>query len=185
MKEYNHKYIAKLVLRSQKNDSDAFAELYAMTYNKIYNYACFYLKDIHLAQDAVQEVYIRALKNISRIQDPLLFIAWLNQIAFHVCYDMSGQKNSVETPVTTEILSLASDVHIGHNPEANSQAKDENKRLHDAIASLPFHEHQVIIMRYYRDMKLDDIATALEVSRSSVKRYLASGQKKLSELMKE
>lgn len=77
MSELNIQYIAGLVLRARQNDSDAFAELYALTYNKVYNYARHYLRDDFLAQDAMQEIYILALKNLSKLNDPTLFIAWL------------------------------------------------------------------------------------------------------------
>ena len=40
MKDMNIPYIAGLVIRAQHSDSDAFAELYALTYNKVYNYTC-------------------------------------------------------------------------------------------------------------------------------------------------
>lgn len=54
MANYNHRQIAMLVsLFIEENDSNAFAQLYGLTYNKIYNYACYYLKDTYLAQDAL------------------------------------------------------------------------------------------------------------------------------------
>ena len=56
MKDMNIPYIAGLVIRAQHSDSDAFAELYALTYNKVYNYTRHYLRDDFLAQDAMQEV---------------------------------------------------------------------------------------------------------------------------------
>ena len=52
MKDLNIPYIAGLVIRAQHSDSDAFAELYALTYNKVYNYTRHYLRDDFLAQDA-------------------------------------------------------------------------------------------------------------------------------------
>lgn len=67
MKDLNIPYIAGLVIRAQHSDSDAFAELYALTYNKVYNYTRHYLRDDFLAQDAMQEVYILALKNIGKL----------------------------------------------------------------------------------------------------------------------
>ena len=70
MKDMNIPYIAGLVIRAQHSDSDAFAELYALTYNKVYNYTRHYLRDDFLAQDAMQEVYILALKNIGKLNDP-------------------------------------------------------------------------------------------------------------------
>ena len=42
MKDMNIPYIAGLVIRAQHSDSDAFAELYALTYNKVYNYTRHY-----------------------------------------------------------------------------------------------------------------------------------------------
>lgn len=185
MKEFNHNYLAGLVIRSQQNDSDAFAELYAATYNKVYNYARHYLRDDFLAQDAVQEIYISALKNITKIQDPTLFIAWLNQICFHVCYDMAAKNSQGAASVDDEILEVVRDEHPDSNPESKYQKEDELSRLREAIASLPFNERQVITLRFLNNMKLEEVADAMEISRSSVKRYLASGKDALAKIMKE
>ena len=185
MKELNTGYIAGLVLRARQDDSDAFAELYAMTYNKVYNYARHYLRDDFLAQDAMQEVYILALKNLSKLNGPTLFIAWLNRISFHVCFDMSKKLKSGDTESTDpELLEIVEDSHQDVNPEACYQKKDEYKRLMEALDKLPFQEKQVITMRFFNNMKLEEIAAACEISRSSVKRYLASGQETLRKLMK-
>lgn len=184
MKEPDHNYIASLVIRSQQGDSDAFAEIYAMTYNKVYNYACHYLKDTYLAQDAMQEVFISALKNIHKLNDPLLFIAWLNQISFHVCYDICKKKNEKYGTCEDEILELISDDHIDSNPELHACENDEQRRLRAAIDKLPINERQVIIMKFYNNMKIDDIANAMDISKSTVKRYVASAQESLQTMMK-
>ena len=167
MKDLNIPYIAGLVIRAQHSDSDAFAELYALTYNKVYNYTRHYLRDDFLAQDAMQEVYILALKNIGKLNDPTVFIAWLNRICFHVCYDMT-QKNRPQNDcqvLSQEILDILQDPHLDANPELHYQQKDEYSRLTEALEQLPFNEKQVLIMRYYNDMKLEEIAaeTGLKV----------------------
>lgn len=182
MRELDIPMIAKLVVRARNNDSDAFAELYALTYNKVYNYARHYLRDEFLAQDALQEVYILALKNINKLNDPNLFIAWINRISFNVCYDMSKKQNAGGNS-DPEILETIPDASIGSNPEVLLQRKDENQRLHHALEQLPFLEKEVVVMRFYNNMKLEEIASALDISRSSVKRYIAAGQSKLKKLM--
>ena len=184
MKEPDHAYIASLVVRSQKGDSDAFAEIYAMTYNKVYNYACHYLRDTYLAQDAVQEIYISALKNIHKIKNPSLFIAWINQISFHVCFDICKKKNDTYGDVESEVFEFIKDEHIYSNPEAHLIQSDEQSRLQEAIKKLPLNEQQVIIMKYYNNLKLDAIADAIGTSKSTVKRYLASGQESLLRILK-
>lgn len=185
MKELKPQYLAGLVIRAGNNDSDAFAELYGLTYNKVYNFARHYLRDEHLAQDAMQEVYISAMKNLNKLSDPTLFIAWLNRISFNVCYDMSQKLNRGGTYTDPEILEFVQDSHPDSNPETQYQHKDEYARLHIAMDSLPFQEKQVITMRYFNNMKLEDIADALDISRSTVKRYIAYGQDHLRTLMKD
>ena len=61
---------------------------------------------------------------------------------------------------------------------------DENDYILRQVMSLPFSESQAILFRYYDDMKVDDIANLMGISRSSVKRYIKSGQEKLSKLIK-
>lgn len=183
MKEPNHLYIAGLVIKAQEGSSDAFAEIYALTYNKTYNYARHYLKDDFLAQDALQEIYISALKNIQKINDPTLFIAWLNRISFNVCFDMSQKNKNTQSVSDPEILELMHCEKITSNPEAHTQQKDEYQRLLCALEQLPFHEKQVLTLRYFRDLKLEEIATALGISRSTVKRHIASGQEHLKKTL--
>lgn len=88
MSALDYNYVADLVVKAQNSDSDAFAELYAATYQKQYQFAYSYLKDEYLAQDALQETYIIAFKDLSKLKDPLLVLAWLNQINFRVCFKM-------------------------------------------------------------------------------------------------
>ena len=88
MATLDYNYVADLVVNAQTGDSDAFAELYAATYQRQYHFAYTYLKDEYLAQDALQETYIIALKNLSKLKDPMLLIAWLNQINFRVCFHL-------------------------------------------------------------------------------------------------
>lgn len=185
MADFNHAYIGRLVQKSQSGDSDSFAELYAMTYQHTYNYAAHYLRDENLAQDALQETYILALRNISGIKEPTLFVAWLNQICFRVCYDMSRKYRQEFGENNPELLEFIKDEYVDHNPEGLTENRDEIERLKEAILSLPFNEQQVVVMRYYNDMKLEEIAAAIKCSRSSVKRYLISARRRLGELLRE
>ena len=139
MKESNIPYLATLVVRARQNDSDAFAELYALTFNKVYNYARHYLRDDFLAHDAVQEIYISALKNLCRLHDPTLFLAWLNRISFHVCYDMSKKLNretvltliGEDTEVDKTIVDSISDpiMHIVRNSMDHGIEKTAEERV--------------------------------------------------------
>lgn len=179
MSDLNHKQIANLVtLFVQRGDSNAFAKIYALTYDKTYNYAFHYLHDSYLAQDALQEIYIQAMKHISSLKDPMLFVAWLNRISFTVCYDMT-QKKEQAPPTSSELLEFIEIPDTADTPDEMYEKKAEHSRLQAALESLPFLEKQIIILRFYRDMKLEEIAKALSVSKSTIKRHLISAQNHL------
>ena len=183
MKDPGHGYLADLVVKAQHNDTDAFSELYALTYDKVYNYSRHYLRDSYLAQDAVQEVYILALKKLNSLKDPMLFIAWLNQISFRVCYDICKRRNSDYGTIDDEILDTFRDDSIASNPEEQAQQNDERSRLKKAIENLPHLQRTIVIMRFFNNMKLEEIADAMDISLSSVKRYIESAKKTLHDAL--
>lgn len=183
--EYSHAYLAEYVKRTQRGDSDAFAHLYSCTYNKVYNYARHYLRDEYLAQDAVQEIFISALKNINKLNDPTLFVAWLNQISFHVCFDLAKEHKTDYGEVDSEMLEDICDAKPDANPEDTAVNNDESKRLKEAVQKLSPTEREIITLRYYNSMKIEDIVNATGISRSTVKRQLQSATDRLRKLLKE
>lgn len=185
MAELDYDYIAQLVVQAQKGSSDAFAELYAATYRRQYQFACKYVKDVFLAQDILQETYILVLKNLSKLKNPRLFVSWINQITFHVCFDYNEKYKIQSSELNNESIDLnPKPLFHGTNPEQLFEDLSSKQEMMDKILSLPPNESQAIIMKYYNDMKLEDIAMAMDVSRSSVKRYIASGLKALKRQMK-
>lgn len=183
MSELDYNYIAGLVRQALRGDSDAFAELYAITYQKQYMFAYSYLKDEYLAQDALQEAYITALKNLSSLSDPKLFISWLNQINFRICYNMASKQARIYAQ--DEMQQGDKELVAALDPSTEDQVvmKDEKEYILKQVLSLPYSESQAIFLHYYQNMKIDQIAYLMEISQSSVKRYLASGKKRLAKLL--
>ena len=179
MDNYDYQYIASVVQRAQKKDSNAFAELYAATYQKCYRFACQYLQDEDMAEDALQEIYTLVFRKIQSLRDPKLFISWLNQITFRVCFNM--QKNRENQTIPLDQVENMSSPEA--SPEEMAISVDEKSFFFRQIMGLPSTEAQVIILRYYNNAKEEEIAKLLDISKSSVKRYLASGRKKLSLLV--
>lgn len=194
MAELDYQYISTLVSRARTGDSDSFAELYAATYQKEYRFAYHYLKDEYLAQDALQETYILALKNLYMLKDSKLFVSWLNQINFRVCFNMHLKQNRYDLELSSygrrneqEHLGFSGheyrngQEHLGlsGNPEDMVVKVDEQEYIMNKILELSPSESQAILMKYYQDMKLEEIAKVMGVSRSTVKRCLSSGKAKL------
>lgn len=181
--EYSHEYLAEFVTKAQNGDSNAFAQLYSLTVNKVLNYCKCYLKDEYLAQDAVQDIYISALKNIKKLNDPTLFVAWLNQISFHTCYDICKSRKTDYGDIDSEMMEEICDSKPDSNPENVVMDTDEKKRLKDAINRLSVSNQQLITLRYFNNMKIDDIVKATGISKSTVKRNLQSAVESLKNMM--
>lgn len=196
MATLDYNYVADLVVNAQTGDSDAFAELYAATYQRQYHFAYTYLKDEYLAQDALQETYIIALKNLSKLKDPMLLIAWLNQINFRVCFHLQKKRKRYDAELIDydstdeETDSIQTDLapHMTKrniNPEDLVVRIDSKEYIMNQILKLPFTEAQVVILKYYQELKVGEIARLMDMSRSSVNRYLSSGKTHLEKILRQ
>lgn len=181
----DHMYIAALVTRIQNNDSNAFAELYALTYQKEYHFACNYLKDPVLAQDALQETYIRAYRNITRLKEAKLFVSWLHSINFRVCYTMLEKRKQAMEDLGEESYHDLVDSNPSNDPESQTIQQSEAFEMQGYLQRLPSKERQAITMRYINQMNLEDISRAMDCSLSSVKRYLVNGRKVMKNYLNE
>lgn len=187
MAELDYKYLAELVLRAQEGDSDSFAELYLATYQQQYRFSYRYLRDEFLAQDALQETYVLALRNITSLRDPHVFVSWLNQINTRVCFSIFRHEKRQELQKERfDLLEISNRETRGDldSPELRAIKQDEQEWLIKQVMQLPFSESQVIILRYFRGMKLEEVADMMQISLSSVKRYLESGRRKLAKKVK-
>lgn len=157
----DQKYIISLAEHARSGDSDAFAELYMATCQRQYCFAYGYLKDEQRAKEALRDIYVIVLKNIAALKDPNLFLSWLNQISFQVLLGL--QKN----------------------PEEYTILIDGEEFVIRQVINLPFTEAQVILLRYYKGLKVPDIARLMNLRSNTVRRHLSNGCQKLYQWSKK
>ena len=123
------------------------------------------LKDYHLAQDMVQETFLRAWRHGALI--PGQEKPWLTRVAVNLCRDQyrRGWLRRVDRSVTPEDLPLA--VTLPDNDVIRE------------VYRLPQKEREVIVMHYWGNLSADEMANVLHISRASVYRRLESAKKKL------
>ncbi len=138
-----------------------------------------YLKDWALAEDAVQEVFIKAYKHMSEFRKESSEKTWLTSIAINIC------KNYVRT-------SWFRKVQIGiEKIEAYNTLEDEllnqinQSELLKQVMDLPIKYREVILLYYYQDFKINEIVEILGISESSIKMRLNRGRKKLKDDFEE
>ncbi len=131
-----------------------------------------HLKDLHLAQDAVQDAFLKAFRKLSDIdgkEEPVKK-AWLIRIAINTCkdYRRSAWWRHVDRRITPEEL-----------PQAGIWEPGKNSDILDEVMRLPLRLRQVIILCYYQSMDADTAASALGISRASYYRRLKTALEQL------
>ena len=128
---------------------------------------CLILGDRALAEDAAQETFIRAWKSMAQFKGDASPKTWLTRIAINVCRNVrrTAWFRRFDRSVTPEDLPLS--------------APDEDRTLLLTVQQLPEKYRQVIILRYYQGMSLDEAGQALGISRSSAHHRLQKALKLL------
>ncbi len=125
------------------------------------------LKDAHLAQDVVQETFIRAWKK-GKLRGETEK-AWLSRVAVNLCRDEQRSRwfRHVDRRIVPEMLNV------------RTEALPEDHGLLDCVHRLPIREREAVVMHYWNDMSPEEIAEVLRVDRATVFRRLARGRKRL------
>lgn len=182
-KKFNAEYYAFLSKRIREHDKNAFTELYYASYDDLYRYAFYFLKDTHMAQDALQEIYISVYNNIGSLKSDQVFYAWLKQITRHVCYDFLRKQGRISQH---EAMNDPEQIQIVDEKDGFQDIFDQDlsQQLELWLSELPAHQRQAFTLRYRDHLKLEEIADFMDCSLSSVKRYLNASreflQKKLT-----
>ncbi|SHK45246.1 RNA polymerase sigma factor [Hespellia stercorisuis] len=107
MADLDYPYLARLVQKTLQGNSNAFAELYAATYQRQYRLAYNYFHDPYVSQDTLKQLYILVLAHLDELKDPQLFIDWLDQINHQICQQISA---NVAAPKFHDIRAARLDV---------------------------------------------------------------------------
>lgn len=131
---------------------------------------CAYLRDRALAQDAVQEAFLKAYKGLDSFRGDCAEKTWLTRIAINVCKTM--RKNAwfrlVERRVALEDMPLPA-------PDTDP----DHQALALEVMRLPARYREVVLLYYYQGMKVREIGEALDISAPAVSKRLKQARNKL------
>jgi RNA polymerase sigma-70 factor (ECF subfamily) len=138
--------------------------------------------DRALAEDLIQETFLRVLGSIGQYQHPRPFKPWLYAIATNLA------RNHYKRADTRRTLAAGDDGVIEDEweaPEAALLAQDEVQTVIAALASLPDEQREVIVLYYYQSLEGGEIAAALGIPLGTVRSRLAAGVRRLRRWMEE
>lgn len=170
--------ITKAVRRAAKGEQSAFAELYAMSYNKVYFYAYRMLQNKEDAVDIVQEVFITVFTKIGELKKPESFMCWLSKITVNLCRDFS--KKSTRLVIDRETGNLID--HIADEDNSTEDivlGNDTREYLIKVIDGLPEDQKRAVLLYYYEQLTVAQIAEIENTPASTIKNRLFYARKKL------
>lgn len=157
---------------SVKEKDAAVKEIYDREYQRVYCIAMIYLRNIHDAQDAVQNVFIKLLEHPKFFEDEEQEKAWFITVTQNYCKDIlkSSWKRKID---------------LGEIPDM----ANEEKEIYDVMTDmmkLPAKYREVLYLYYYEGYSVKDMSEMLDRKESTLQTQLATARKKLKvELEKE
>ena len=172
------KTIKELVLSAKNGNKKAFDKLYKLTSNDVWFTCVSLLKDEENAKDIMQETYITAFLKLNTLKDEEKFCGWLTAIATNK--SKNKLKGKVEYQIDDEVLIAKTETDELMLPEEYINKAEKRKVLLQIIEdTLSFNQYQVVLMFYFNELSITEIAQALEISEGTVKSRLNSSRAKM------
>ena len=172
------KTIKELVLSAKNGNKKAFDKLYKLTSNDVWFTCVSLLKDEENAKDIMQETYITAFLKLDTLKDEEKFCGWLTAIATNK--SKNKLKGKVEYQIDDEILIAETETDELMLPEEYITKTEKRKVLLQIMEdTLSFNQYQTVLMFYFDEMSISEIAQGLEISEGTVKSRLNSSRAKM------
>ena len=159
---------------SKQDQNERFERLVNQFQASLLRTCYMYLRDQEQAEDAVQETFFKAYRNLGAFRGESAEKTWLMKIAVNTCHDMrkTGWFRHMDRRVTPEML-----------PEASVPFQEFEEGLIVEVMNLPLRLREVVLLYYYQNMDTNEIAETLGIARSSVSGRLQRARKKLRDVL--
>lgn len=177
--KFNNKELIIAVENLKSGDKEAFEIIYKLTYKKVYFFSLSITNDSELTKDIVQEIYINVFKNIRSLKDTKLFIAWLNKITYNTT--IKELSKIAKKPVNIDEEEIQKKLVDEINPMIKCIEDENTKEIMKNILTLKENYRTVIILKYFNNYKIKDIAKILDCPEGTVKSRLNAAKNELKE----
>jgi len=184
--------LLEAVTRARRRDQEALHFLFTAFYPEAYRAAYLLTRNAGLAEEATQEAFIKAFDRLGSLKEPQKFAAWLRAIAGRCAIDVLRREKNYLPHADPASLTLPG--AWGHDPpfpspEEVGEGAEKRAVVRQALAALEPAHRLVVILRYYHDLEVREIAAALGCPVGTVKsrlhralkaleKYLEAGQEK-------
>ena len=157
----------EIVIRAQGGDAAAYTVLATRIADRFLSVARRILRDVYLAEDATQQALVSVWRELPRLREPERFDAWAYRILVHACYAEGRHHRRWEPSMRW----------IGHEAVAPDtlEAVADRDQIARGFRRLSIDHRTVIVLHYYLDLPLVDVAEILDIPAGTVKSRLHRG----------
>ncbi|TFB21843.1 sigma-70 family RNA polymerase sigma factor [Filobacillus milosensis] len=141
-----------------------------------------YVKDRFIAEDIIQESFLKAYKKLNDFEGKSSYHTYLYRIVINGCHDYLRSWNHRKVQLTDKIPLINSG---NDTSEQFLIDKSRNSELGQQVLKLSIKLREVIILYYYQDFSIEEIAEVLQVSKNTVKTRMFRARKKLESQLQE
>jgi RNA polymerase sigma-70 factor (ECF subfamily) len=161
------------VLQAQSGSHEALNELFKSVQEPLYRYIVAVVKEKPLAEDILQEVFIRVYRKLRWLREPHAFRAWCYQIASREAFRYLKRERQWAEQIRDEAtLNVVAAGEPAYSPELV-------QRLPELVGELSPASRAVVVLYYLHEMSLVETAAVLDIPVGTVKSRLAYGLEKL------
>jgi len=163
-----------LVRLANGGDLDAFEQLILTLQRRVYGFAYQHLRDAEEAHDLAQEIFVKLYRNLGRYDSDRPFEPWFWKLAANTTINYRRRRVPVPAEPDDEAAVVDESTAVAHDPT-----------LVDALAQLDPGYRLPILLHYYADLPLDQVAQTLSLSVAAVKSRLHRARAQLRNSLAE
>jgi RNA polymerase sigma-70 factor (ECF subfamily) len=185
-----------LMVRYQRGEREAFAELVRRHSRPIYNFVLRQLRVPSVAEDVTQDVFMRLVQNAAEFKHEARFLTWLYAIARNLCIDqlrkLSHRRHaSLDQPTTDAdangraLGESIADPSPHTSAERNALSSEVRSSIVKAVDALPDDQREVFLLREVANLPFRDIAEITGVGENTVKSRMRYALDRLKDALSE
>ncbi|SEK75355.1 RNA polymerase sigma factor [Ruminococcus albus] len=181
--------LIEMVEQLKAGNKNALKALYEEYYDRLYFFVLKNVDSKEAAEDITQDTFLKSMEKIDSLEKPENYVSWLHSIAYNRCTDMFRSRKSDVYFDTDEEFESAMESHSLNEPvmvpEDYATDKDRSRQLKAMIDSLKPDMKSALILYYYNDMSLADVAKTMGIPENTAKQKIFRARKKLKTKIEE
>jgi RNA polymerase sigma-70 factor (ECF subfamily) len=171
------------ITQTKAGNQTAFSQIVDKYQKPVYNICFHMLKNGEEAEDAAQEVFLRAFSKLDTYDESRQFSTWLFAIASHYCMDR-WKKRRFQLVSWDDLKNMLSDREASQ-PEKVMMNIEASQEVHDMLQTLRPDYRMVVILKYWHGMSYEEIAQTMDTTVSTIKSKLFRARKMMAKAVEK